>query len=196
MASRDLITVRKEDGVLMKNIAKRLKSYRAERAERDFKREDSEYGVYFPLREEHRLLKRETNERSSQYLSLDDIKTVFHYAYHPIPLVRGHAAVMCNENLPGWSGTDVRRALNAAGVISVDSTGVYYAEGVIGVVLLTDGAILKDFGDLTRAAKAAHVEFRSAGRPKFDPYESVVSASSCVLLHVPHGSEVLPGLSA
>jgi N-formylglutamate amidohydrolase len=67
---------------------------------------------------------------------------------------------------------------------------------VIGVVLLTDGAILKDFGDLAHEAKAEHVKFRSAGRPKFDPYESVISASSCVLLHVPHGSEVLPELSA
>lgn len=196
VASRDRTPVRKEDGVLMKNIAKRLKSYRAERAERRFEKRHSDYGVYFPLREEHRLLQRETNERSAQYLSLDDIKTVYHYTCHPIPLGRGHTAVMGNENLPGWWGGDVRRALNAAGVISVDGTGVHYAEGVIGVVLLTDGAILKDFGDLAHEAKAEHVEFRSAGRPKFDPYESVISASSCVLLHVPHGSEVLPELSA
>jgi len=76
VASRDRTPVRKEDGVLMKNIAKRLKSYRAERAERDFKREVLDYGVYFPLREEHRLLKRETNERVVQYLSIDDVKTV------------------------------------------------------------------------------------------------------------------------
>ncbi len=76
VASRGCITVRKEDGVLMKNIAKRLKSYRTERAERDFKREVLEYGVYFPLREEHRLLKRETNERVVQYLPIDDVETV------------------------------------------------------------------------------------------------------------------------
>ena len=182
--------------MLMKNIAKRLKSYKAERAERRFKKRHSDHGVYFPLREEHRLLQRETGERVAQYLSLGDIKTVFHYTCHPIPLGRGDTAVMCNENLPGWWGGDVRRALNAAGVISMDGAKPCYEEGVIGVVLLTDGAILKDFGDLTHAAKAAHVEFRSAGRPKFDPYESVVSASSCVLLHVPHGSEVLPALSA
>ena len=196
VASRDRTPARKEDGVLMKNIAKRLKSYRAERAERRFEKRHSDYGVYFPLREEHRLLQRETDERVVQYLSLDDIKTVYHYTCHHIPLGRGHTAVMSNENLPGWWGGDVRRALNAAGVISVDGTGVHYAEGVIGVVLLTDGAILKDFGDLAHEAKAAHVEFRSAGRPKFDPYESVISTSSCVLLHVPHGSEVLPELSA
>jgi N-formylglutamate amidohydrolase len=196
VASRDRTPVRKEDGVLMKNIAKRLKSYRAERAERRFEKRHSDYGVYFSLREEHRLLQRETDERVVQYLSLDDIKTVYHYTCHPIPLGRGHTAVMGNENLPGWWGGDVRRALNAAGVISVDGTGVHYAEGVIGVVLLTDGAILKDFGDLAHEAKAEHVKFRSAGRPKFDPYESVISASSCVLLHVPHGSEVLPELSA
>jgi hypothetical protein len=76
VASRDRTPVRKEDGVLMKNIAKRLKSYRAERAERRFEKRHSDYGVYFPLREEHRLLQRETNERVVQYLPIDDAKTV------------------------------------------------------------------------------------------------------------------------
>ncbi len=76
VASRGRITVRKEDGVLMKNIAKRLRRYRTECAESVFKREVLDYGVYFPLREEYRLLKRETNERVVQYLSIDDVKTV------------------------------------------------------------------------------------------------------------------------
>jgi N-formylglutamate deformylase len=196
VASRDRTPVRKEDGVLMTNIAKRLKSYRAERAERRFKKRHSDYGVYFPLREEHRLLQRETNERVVQYLSLDDIKTVYHYTCHPIPLGRGHTAVMCNENLPGWWGGDVRRALNAAGVISMEGPKPCYEEGVVGVVVMPDGVILKDFGDLSHEAKLAHKEFRYAGRPKFDPYESVRSTESCVLIHVPHGSEVLPELSA
>ena len=196
VASRDRIPVRKEDGVLMKNIAKRLKSYRTERAERRFEKRHSDYGVYFPLREDHRLLQRETDERVAQYLSLSDIKTVFLYTCHHIPSARGYTAVMCNENLPGWWAGDVRRALNAAGVISMDGAKPCYEEGVIGVVLLTDGVILKDFGDLVHEAKSAHREFRYAGRPKFDPCESVRSTESCVLVHVPHGSEVLPELSA
>jgi N-formylglutamate amidohydrolase len=180
----------------MKDIAKRLKSYGAERAERRFKKRHSDYGVYFPLREEHRLLQRETNERVAQYLSLDDIKTVVHYTSHHIPLQRGYTAVTCNENLPGWSGMDARQALDASGVVTLDNSGFRYEDDLIGVVLLTDGAILKDFGDLAHEAKDSHVEFRSAGRPKFDPYESVISTSSCVLIHVPHGSEVLPAPSA
>ena len=196
VASRDRTPVRKEDGVLMENIAKRLKSYRTERAERRFEKRHSDYGVYFPLREDHRLLKRETDERVAQYLSLSDIKTVFHYTCHHIPSARGYTAVMCNENLPGWWAGDVRRALNAAGVISMDGSKPCYEEGVVGVVVMPDGVILKDFGDLSHEAKSAHKEFRYAGRPKFDPYESVRSTESCVLIHVPHGSEALPELSA
>ena len=196
VASRDRTPVRKEDGVLMKNIAKRLKGYKAERAERHFKKRHSDYGVYFPLREEHRLLRREPSERAEQYLSLDDIKTVVHYTSHHIPLQRGYTAVMCNENLPGWSGMDARQALDASGVVTLGNSGFRYEDDLIGVVLLTDGAILKDFGDLVHEAKSAHKEFRYAGRPKFDPYESVRSTESCVLIHMPHGSEVLPALSA
>ena len=196
VASRGRTPARKEDGALMYSITTRLKTYRAGQAERRSQKRDVDYGVFFPLREDHRLLKRSAHTRVAQYLSLEDIKTVFKYTCHHIPLARGYTAVMCSENMPGWSGGDVRRALNAAGVISMDGPKPCYEEGVVGVVLLPDGVVLKDFGDLSHEAKSAHKEFRYAGRPRFEPYESVISTESCVLLHVPHGSEVLPELSA
>lgn len=196
VASRGRITVRKEDGVLMKNIAKRLKSYRAERAERRFKKRHSDYGLYFPLREDSPLLRRSTHTRVAQYLSLEDIKTVVRYTSHYIPLTRGYTSIMCKENLPGWYGLYARQALNAAGVISMDGPETCYEEGVIGVVLLPDGSVLKDFGDLTHDAKTDHKGFRRTGKPMFRPFDYVVSEESCVLIHVPHGSEVLPALSA
>ena len=196
VASRGRITVRKEDGVLMKNIAKRLKRYKAERAERHFKKRHSDYGSYFPLREDSLLLRRSTHTRVAQYLSLEDVKTVVRYTSHYIPLQRGYTGIMCSENLPGWHGLRARQALNAAGVISMDGPKTCYEEGVIGVVLLPDVSVLKDFGDLTHDAKTDYKKFRVTGNPMFRPFDYVVSEESCVLIHVPHGSEALPALSA
>ena len=196
VASRGRITVRKEDGVLMKNIAKRLKRYKAERAERHFKKRHSDYGLYFPLRDDSPLLRRSTHTRVAQYLSLEDVKTVVRYTSHYIPLQRGYTGIMCSENLPGWHGLRARQALNAAGVISMDGPKTCYEEGVIGVVLLPDGSVLKDFGDLTHDAKTDYKKFRVTGNPMFRPFDYVVSEESCVLIHVPHGSEALPALSA
>jgi uncharacterized protein YjbI with pentapeptide repeats len=192
VASRGRITVRKEDGVLMKNIAKRLKRYKSEREARRRMKRHFDYGVYFPLREDSQLLRRNTHTRTAQYLSLEDIKTA---------LLADREAVediMCKENLPGWSWLHAWRALNVSGVISidVDSEKYCYEEGAVGVVLLPDGSVLKDFGDLTHDAKTNHKKFRIIENPVSKPFDYVVSEESCVLIHVPHGSEVLPALSA
>jgi N-formylglutamate deformylase len=107
VASRGRTPVRKEDGVLMKNIAKRLKRYKSEREARRRMKRHFDYGVYFPLREDSQLLRRNTHTRTTN-----------------------------------------------------------------------------------------HKKFRIIENPVSKPFDYVVSEESCVLIHVPHGSEVLPALSA
>lgn len=141
--------------------------------------------------------------KTDLYLGPSEVDTIISRTVRP-RCVRRHPPDASIENMPGWSYLAVRQILDHAGVTpprdtdtpnrAVEIIDTWRTSGLIGVVLCVDGSVIKDYGDLSHAAKSSYKPFRTvSGREAHVYYGS--SDANCLLVHIPYGASSLPVLS-